>query len=468
MNRREFIRNSSGLMLGSAAFLSHSTGSRASPFPSAAGRRPNILFINTDDQAQWALGAYGNPEIHTPNMDRLAAEGMKFTRSFTCPVCSPSRAMVMTGCYNHQVGIEDWIDTAEPVGLPADVPTIAEELQRAGYRTGMVGKWHVGHTKQEFHPTSRGFDFFAGMPRGDAAMMDPVIEVNSRTVRFEGGLTDVLADFAIEFMRTYTEEPFALFFHTRRPHAPYVPVPDEDWEPYRGKKLSVPHVEGVAGERIRKITEKYYASISSVDRNLGRLLDELERLGIAGNTVVIFTGDNGYNIGHHGMLHKGNGRMLATGRTRPNIFDTSALVPQIVRYPGVVRPGSVCDELVSSIDYFPTLLEIAGAPMRSGIILEGLSMMPLLRAEESATWRDELFLIYNQHHYIPHARMRMIRTRDWKLIHHYEEDSGHELYDLKKDPGETANLCGDRSAKTIQQELERRLFLWESRTGALP
>jgi uncharacterized sulfatase len=373
--------------------------------------------------------------------------------------------MVMTGCYNHQVGVQDWIGVREPVGLPINVPILVEELKRAGYRTGLVGKWHLGHTKADFYPTSRGFDYFAGGLTGSAKMMDPTLLENGMTRQYKGGLTDVLADYALSFLRTYNEQPFALFFHPFRPHAPYVPVPEQDWEPYQGKKLTVPEVEGVPEERIREITEKYYASISSVDRNLGRILKELERLGVLDNTIIIFTGDNGYNIGHHGMWHKGNGSLLATGETRPNIFDTSAMVPLIIRYPGLIRPGGVCDELVSSLDYFPTLLELAGLKRRPGVLLEGLSMMPLLRGEKTV-WRDELFLIYNQHQYQPHAQMRMIRTREWKLIHHYEPGTGHELYDLKKDPGETANLYNEPGVGGIQNELQRKLVLWEKRTGA--
>jgi len=462
IDRRNFILACSGVLGG--AMIS-STRSRAQKKMFSQGKQPNILFINTDDQARWGVGAYGNTEIHTPNMDRLAAEGMKFTRAFTCPVCSPSRAMVMTGCYNHQVGVEDWIGVREPVGLPINVPTLAEELKRAGYRTGLVGKWHLGHTKAEFYPTNRGFDYFAGGLRGSSEMMDPILLENGMTRQYKGGLTDVLADFALGFLRTYREQPFALFFHPFRPHAPYVPVPEQDREPYRGKKLTVPEVEGVPRERIREITEKYYASISSVDRNLGRILAELERLGVLDDTIIIFTGDNGYNIGHHGMWHKGNGSLLATGETRPNIFDTSAMVPLIIRYPGLVSPGSVCNEMVSSLDYFPTLLELAGVGRRPGVLLEGLSMMPLLRGEQTV-WRDELYLIYNQHHYRPHAQMRMIRTREWKLIHHYEPGMGHELYDLKNDPGETANLYDKPGVRNVQNELQKKLVLWERRTGA--
>lgn len=463
MDRRSFI-GATAAMAGAA--LLNSPGSVAAADSSiAAAKQPNILFINTDDQARWAMGAYGNEQIHTPVMDRLAAEGMRFTQAFTCPVCSPSRAMVMTGTYNHRVGVQDWIGVREPVGLPANVPTLAEELRSAGYRTGLVGKWHLGHTNHDFWPTNRGFDYFAGGLTGGNKMWDPPLMENGVTRNYKGGLTDRLADFAINFLRTRRTQPFALFFHPFRPHAPYVPVPEEDWAPYKGRTLNVPDVKGVDPKRIREITEKYYASVTSVDRNIGRLLAELEQQGELENTLIIFTGDNGYNIGQHGLWHKGNGSMLATGKCRPNMFDTSATVPMVVRWPGRVAGGSVCDELVSSLDYFPTLLNVAGRGRKPGLLLDGMDLSPLL-AGESTVWRDELFLIYNQHHYTPNARMRMIRTRRWKLVHHHEPGMGHELHDFQRDPEEENNLYGGKSDKTMQDELERRLTLWEKRSGA--
>ncbi len=463
MDRRSFLAAASTM---ATATLFNGPGlASAGDGQAARLRRPNILFVNTDDQARWAMGAYGNGQIHTPVMDRLASEGMRFTQAFTCPVCSPSRAMVMTGTYNHRVGVQDWIGVREPVGLPANVPTLAEELRAAGYRTGLVGKWHLGHTNHGFWPTNRGFDYFAGGLKGGNKMWDPPLMENGETRDYKGGLTDRLADFAISFLRTHRTQPFALFFHPFRPHSPYVPVPDEDWEPYRGRTLRVPEVDGVDLKRIREITGKYYASVTSVDRNLGRLLDELKKQGELDNTLIIFTGDNGYNIGQHGLWHKGNGSLLATGKCRPNMFDTSATVPLVVRWPGRVAAGSVCDELVSSLDYFPTLLNVAGACRKPGLLLDGMDMSPLL-AGESTVWRDELYLIYNQHHYAPNARMRMIRTRRWKLVHHHEPGMGHELHDFQRDPEEENNLYGQKGAKNMQDELDRRLTQWEKRTGA--
>jgi len=476
MDRRRFMWTGVGT-LGAACISPYRDSTAAGKEPGAGFEEgspgtvspdhPNLLVVTTDDQAQWAAGCYGNPSIHTPNIDRLAAEGMKFTRAFTCPVCSPSRAMTMTGCYNHQMGIEDWISPQETVGLPPHVPVLPEELRRLGYETALFGKWHLGHSRPEFYPTARGFDLFVGMLGGgdEANYMDPSLVAGGQTTGFKGALADILADRAIHFLRTHRERPFALFYHPRNPHDPYGPVPAEDSETYQGKDLTVPGVQGTPSEKVREVAAKYYASVTNADRNLGRILDELDRLKLSDRTIVVFTSDNGYNIGQHGLLHKGNGTLLATNATRPNIFDTSAMVPFVIRSPGVTRPGSVCEEMVSSIDFFPTVLESVGAKRRPGLLFEGMSFAPLLRGE-TTPWRDELYLIYNQHHYLPGARMRMIRTHDWKLIRHREEAGINELYDLKKDPGETVNLYGEAAARSIQEQLERRLTLWEIQTGA--
>lgn len=464
MDRRKFCKT--GLYglgsLGVASILNRTSHAYMTD------RQPNILFIMTDDHAQWAMGAYGNTEIFTPNMDRLAAQGMRFTQAITCPVCSASRAMVMTGCYNHQVGINDYIGRDESLGLPEHIPTLAEELKNAGYRTGLVGKWHLGSTHPEYYPYNHGFDYFVGMLGGgwEASMMDPVLLQYGRTIQFKGGLTDVLADHAVQFMQIRSQQPFALFFHTRRPHPPYVPVPDDDWEPYHGKTVSIPpEAEGKPYEaNARKRMRDYYASVTSVDRNLGRLMDTLDEQGIADNTIVIFMGDNGYNIGHHdGIVGKGTSIYLTNNAPHFNMYETSVLVPLMIRYPAVIKPQSISNALINSIDIYPTLLDMAGIPRRPGVLLEGLSMLPLF-SDENCVWRDAHYLAYDPYHY-GIAHMRMIRTHEWKLVHHYEKGGEHKLYHLKEDPDEKKNLYYAGTADAIRNDLERKLLLWERRKG---
>ncbi len=257
---------------------------------------------------------------------------------------------------------------------------------------------------------------------------------------------------------------------------PYLPVPDEAMKPYEGKRLKVPKVEGVPEERMQQEYRAYYSAVTAVDIALGRLLDELERLGIADDTVVVFMGDNGYMIGQHGLETKGNAwRIVPQGGTvigtrilgdpklrRPNMFDLSILVPLIVRWRGVVSPNTVCDELVVSTDLFPTfvdILRLSGCPVPNDLRCEGQSLLPLLRGEKVA-WRDEAFLLYDMHHGAV-AYMRMVRTKRWKLVLHLEEGRQHELYDLQTDPDEEHNLYGDPSVRGVQDELTERLHQWQ-------
>jgi arylsulfatase A-like enzyme len=450
-------------------------------------RLPNLLFVLTDDQAQWAVGAYGNPDIHTPNMDRLAREGMKFTLAMTCPVCSPSRGMILSGLYPHQIGLDDYIGD-EDEGIDPKVPLLSEVLKQAGYVTALFGKWHLGHKRPEHHPNRRGFDVFIGSRGGGFANKDPKLEVNGEVRQFSGFAIDVLTEHALQFMRQNRDRPFALFFHTREPHMPYLPVPEEAMKPYEGKRLKVPKVEGVPEERMQQEYRAYYSAITAVDIALGRLLDELETLGIADDTIVVFMGDNGYMIGQHGLETKGNAwRIVPQGGTvigtkilgdpnlrRPNMFDLSILVPLIIRWRGVVPPNSVCDELVVSTDLMPTFVDILKQFGRARLLpsqlhFEGQSLLPLLRGEKVA-WRDAAFLLYDMHHGAV-AHMRMVRTKRWKLVLHLREGEAPaepnfgELYDLQNDPEEERNLYGDPSVKSVQDELTEMLRDWQKRVS---
>jgi Arylsulfatase A and related enzymes len=444
-------------------------------------RPPNLLFVLTDDQAQWAVGAYGNPDIHTPNMDRLAREGMKFTLAMTCPVCSPSRGMILSGLYPHQIGLDDYIGD-EDEGIDPKVPLLSEVLKQAGYVTALFGKWHLGHKRPEHHPNRRGFDVFIGSRGGGFANKDPKLEVNGEVRQFSGFAIDVLTEHALQFMRQNRDRPFALFFHTREPHMPYLPVPEEAMKPYEGKRLKVPKVEGVPEERMQQEYRAYYSAVTAVDIALGRLLDELETLGIADDTIVVFMGDNGYMIGQHGLETKGNAwRIVPQGGTvigtkilgdpnlrRPNMFDLSILVPLIIRWRGVVPPNSVCDELVVSTDLMPTFVDILkqfgkARLLPSQLHFEGQSLLPLLRGEKVA-WRDAAFLLYDMHHGAV-AHMRMVRTKRWKLVLHFEKGGQHELYDLQNDPEEERNLYGDPSVKSVQDELTEMLREWQKKVG---
>ncbi len=437
--------------------------------------RPNIVLIYTDDQGQWGMGAYGNAEVRTPSMDRLAREGALFLNAFTLtPVCSPSRATLFAGRYPTELGIDDWIDPAkEPeVGLDPAIVTWPKVLQAAGYRTALVGKWHLG-TAPRFHPTKNGFHRFFGLLGGGTPPMKPTFEVDGKMKTFEGAASDILASEAIRFVTEERQRPFLLCLHFRAPHSPYAPVPESDSKPYAALDPKVPAGSGLPIEpglpieKVKRLTREYYGSITCADRNIGRLLDALDGLGLAAKTLVLFTSDNGYMIGHHGLHHKGNGAWMVEGKTgnRPNMFEESIRVPMVARWPGVVKPGTRIERVVSNLDFFPTVLGAAGVPIPAGAAVRGRSFLPYLRGESvRGGEEDVLFGQYDMHHYMP-ARMRMLRTGGWKLIRHFEPGGEDELYDLGTDPGETLNLRASQGAREILERLMARLDGEMSRVG---
>lgn len=454
----------------------------------AAERRPNVILIYTDDHAQWAVGAYGNKEICTPNIDRLAAEGMRFDRAFTKAVCSPSRAMVLSGQYSHRLGIPDYIPYGNPIhatnGLPAGTPTIASVLKPLGYQSALIGKWHLGYGPK-YYPELFGFDRAEGYrfvapgtsyPNPGAI---PYLVDGEPRLRFRNDPqhTDVLADRAIDFVRANRDKPFFLFLSTYVPHLPWKFVPEEDFALYRDRQLSVPDPsrfpEAEADEEeVRELTRQYYANITCADRNVGRLLAALDELKLAGNTIVIFIGDNGFAVGQHGLLGKGNAMILGPDKTRrrPNMFDTSVLVPFIVRWPGVVKPGSTSDALVSTIDVLPTLIDVTSTPAGKKLRLDGRSLLPLLTQEAGAKWRDVYCDTYDMI-YLDEAHMRMVRTDRWKLVWYLDAKGRplashqHELFDLKSDPQELTNLYGQTPVAQVQARLESRLAEWMRHVG---
>lgn len=443
------------------------------PTPAVAAEqqnRPNVIAIVTDDQARWAMGLYGNDEIHTPHMDRIGREGALFTNAFVAtPVCSPSRATYLTGRWPTQLRITDWISPLEANrGLGLHGVTWPQVLKQHGYRTALVGKWHLGE-QAEFHPQRLGFSHFMGFLSGGNRPMDPILEVDGKDVKMKGPLPDLLADDAIRFIRANRDQPFALCLHFRAPHLPYGPVPETDSAPYVDLDPTVPTPRGGVVAQIKKWHRDYYASISSVDRNIGRLLDELEALGLVENTLVLFTSDHGYNNGRHGVETKGNASWIAggvRGPKRPNMWDTSIRVPLVVRWPAVIQPGSQYEQMVSHLDIFRTMLGALSLPVPDEAAPHGRDFSPLFRGE-SAKQREYLFGQYDLHN-SGLAYMRMVRTKQFKFVRHFKANFMDELYDLEKDPGETHNLASRNRAKQWQhvlKPLRERLTAWQRSIG---
>ncbi len=436
--------------------------------------RPNILFVQTDDQAPWALGL-DHPEASTPHMDRLFSEGLRLTQCFTVtPVCSPSRASLMTSRYGSELGITDWINRRkEPqLGLDPDLPNWVRILRSHGYHTALIGKWHLG-TEDRFHPLHQGFDHFMGHREGGWATSDPVLEKDGIDVKRPGLTTDILADEVIDYLEAHDpSEPFLLCWHTRAPHTRWLPVAEEDWAPFENLDPAVPHPDfpQLDVNRVKRMTREYLASVKGVDRNLGRVLQSLDQLGLRDNTVVIFTSDHGYSMGHNGIWHKGNGHWVLTNppaateniprNQRPNLYDHSLRVPTAIRWPGAISAGGTYDGMVSNLDWFPTILDMAGIELPGEILIRGRKI-PYRDADRTKPQENprSLFAQYSTHHQ-SRTRMRGLRTASWKLIRDFLDPERDELYHLAEDPEERTNLITSTKPEiaAVRDRLHARLL----------
>ncbi len=444
---------------------------QAAALPRRAAR-PNLISIVADDLGRWAVGAYGNAEVRTPNLDRLAREGIRFTNAVAAtPVCSPSRATWFTGRYPSELGIRDWISSSEArEGVGLRHRSWVEDLKEAGYETALFGKWHLG-TLRSFHPTRHGFDTFLGFLGGGNRPMDPVLEEEGRTRRFVGPLPDILTDAAIAFLERKRTGPFLICLHFRAPHLPYGPVPEVDRRPFDRLEPTVPRIPWLDRGKLVRSTRAYYASIHSVDRNVGRLLAALDRLKLAEDTIVLFTSDHGYNEGRHGIDTKGNGHWIAggvRGPKRPNMWETSIAIPWILRWPGRIPPGSALDVPAGTIDAYRTILGLCGVPPPEGCEARGRNLAPGILGRGSLPERPWLFGQYDLHNF-GLAYLRMVRGRRFKLVKRLRARGLDELYDLREDPGERRNLYArflrDPSRRPILDRLLEALGTWRKKIG---
>jgi arylsulfatase A-like enzyme len=415
--------------------------------------RPNIIVILTDDQGYWALGCAGNAEIQTPNLDRLAASGIRFENFFcVSPVCSPARASLLTGALPSQHGVHDWLragnSTCEPerggrlIEYLAGQMAYTDLLVEAGYVCGISGKWHLG----DAHHPQKGFSFWRVHARAGGDYYDAPMVADEAHIYFEPRYcTDVFTDNALTFLdeQAAGTAPFYLSLHYTAPHRPWGrdQHPAAYFDPYFNDCPfdSVPdepmHSNYVnptnffdGPEARREALSGYYASVAAMDANVGRILDWLARHDLVENTVVFFTSDNGMNMGHHGICGKGNG-------TDPlNMYETSVKVPALISRPGHIQEGVVRSELFSHYDWMPTLLDYLGLDNPVADHLPGRSFAPLLRGEEAEGQGS--VVVFDEY-----GPTRMIRTRTWKYVHRYP-DGPHELYDLVHDPDERQNLYG--------------------------
>jgi arylsulfatase A-like enzyme len=452
------------------------------PPATAADRPPNMVVFLVDDLGWTDLGCFGSTFYETPSIDALAESGMRFTVAYAaCPVCSPTRASIFTGRYPQRFDVTNFIGSPknQPDGwprntrlLPAphadrlslDEVTLAEALRGGGYATFFSGKWHLG--PRGFWPEQQGFDVNKGgvswgSPRSYFSPYD-----NPRLSDGPQGehLPQRLARETCEFIAANAERPFLAYVSFYSVHIP-LRAPQELIEKYEAKAAGMKTIDPSWGrERDSKVRlvqnhSTYAAMIESMDRAVGMVLDQLEELKLTGNTVVLFTSDNGGVATSEG--HPTANAPLRAGKGW--LYDGGIRVPTILRWPGVTKPGSTCSSPIISVDYFPTLMEAAGVSADVTHEIDGQSIVPLLRGETLE--REPLFLDYPHYGNQGGAPAAAVRDGRWKLIHWYEDHSV-ELFDVEADPSETTNLAGKHP--DVVRRLRRSLDGWRQSVGAKP
>lgn len=425
---------------------------------------PNIIFILVDDMGWTDLGCFGSELYETPNIDRLASEGMRFTCAYSaCTVCSPSRAAVMTGRYPARLHLTDWIHgSRRPHAklripdwteyLPADEVTLAAALKKAGYVSASIGKWHLGDGP-EHYPTKFGFDLnVAGYGAGSPPSYFSPYKIPTLTDGPEGEyLTDRETDEACRFIEEQKDKPFFLYMPRYSVHTPL-----------QAKQPLIEHYRRKVKPGMRQTNATYAAMIHSLDESVGRLMAKLDELGLADRTLVCFTSDNGGLIGG-GQQHVTSNVSLRAGKG--SVYEGGVRVPLIVRWPGITTPGSTSSEAVIGVDYFPTLLEIAGVPTAADDIHapDGVSLVPLLKNARAVLGREAIFWHYPHYHPGGATPYSAIRSGDYRLVEFYEDDH-IELYNLRTDVGETHDLATTEPERAA--DLRRRLVEWRAEVGA--
>ncbi len=454
---------------------------------------PNILFIFTDDHCEQAISAYGSEIIHTPSMDRIANEGMRFTRCYvTNSICGPSRAVIQTGMYSHQNGFLTNRDK-----FNGDQQTFPKLLQTAGYQTAVIGKWHLKSTPQ-------GFDYFDVL-KGQGPYNNPPMLTKDENgevieVKHQGYTTDIITSKALEWLRNSREpgKPFMLMCQHKAPHRNWVPhekyqnwlddvkipEPETFWDDYSGRtspasmqEMEVGRhmrekdlkldMEGNYSEKNREFRQKqpemtdeevvkwnyqryvkdYLRCVRSVDDGIGEILDYLDESGLAENTIVIYSSDQGWYLGDHGWFDK---RWM---------YEESLKTPLLVRWPGTVTPGSVNGDIVSNLDFAETFLDIAGVEVPDN--MQGASLLPVLMGSTPEDWRKSFYYHYYEFpgaHAV--ARHYGVTNGRYKLVHFYgpshvdgETYDDWELFDLEKDPEELQSVYGNMDYQEIQREM---------------
>ena len=455
LSRRDFIASSTAAL---------SAWGCASAPPLGEGAQPlNVLFLFPDQMRAQAMGCMGNPDVKTPHLDKLAAEGLLFRNHFAnTPVCCPARANILTGKYAHANGM-----IANDLRLRESETTLAELYREAGYRTGFIGKWHLDGGKRQpgwVPPGERrqGFEFWAANQVSHAHFDTHYFRDADEPIPIETFEPEAWVDLGIEFLRESAADrrPFFLTVQMGPPHDPYL-APDRYMQMYDPQEITLrPNFDGDASDRDlepnpyaatpgRKEIAAYYAMVTAVDDQVGRILGELDRLGLRGNTVVLVSSDHGDMLGSHGM------------RLKRKPWEESIRVPGIVRCPGS-EPGRASDALFSHVDIAPTLLSLCGLDAPAD--MQGADLSPVIRGEAESGPESVYFQIFGPFHAGGvEFGWRGVRTE--RYMYARKKNEPWVLYDLQADPHQLDNLAADPAAVAIRAELEAKIAAWMEKVG---
>ncbi len=461
-------------MTNRRTFLGGAIASAAAATISCQGRRdkrPNVVFILTDDQRWDCMSCAGHPFLKTPNIDRIAQEGARFSNAFcTTSLCSPSRASFLSGLYAHAHGVSNNF-----TDYPVNLPSYPRALQAAGYETAYIGKWHMGEQSDDQRP---GFDYWASH-KGQGTYNDTTFNINGKRQELKGYYTQRVTELAVDWLKRSRQKPFLMILGHKAPHGIWIPEskyehtydnvsiqrPATATDVGNGKpswvKERVPTWHGIDGplygaKDYGKFARTYLETILSVDDSVGQVYDTLSASGELDNTVLLFATDNGFMLGEHGAIDK---RCM---------YEESIRIPMLARYPAMIKSPAVIPQMVLNVDVAPSVLDICGVnPLPR---THGRSFKPLLEGKP-AGWRTSWYYEYNYEKEFPYTpNVRGVRTDEWKYVH-YPNGEGQkdtytaELYNLKDDPLETKNLIAN-TAKVA--ELQAELKRLQQETGALP
>ena len=430
--------------------------------------RPNVVLIITDDQGYGDLGVTGNPHVQTPTLDQLASESIQLTNFYVSPVCAPTRSSLMTGRYSLRTGVHDTYNGGA-IMAPSEV-TIAEMLRPAGYRTGIFGKWHLGDNYPS-RPPDQGFDesvvHLAGgigqvgdvtnYFQGDSSYFNPVLWHNGEQQAYQGYCSDVFADQAVNFIRDNQEGPFFCYLSFNAPHTP-LQVPDEyyrmyqDIDPATGFDEDDPSLSAMT-EKNKEDARKVYAMVTNIDDNIKKVLDELDELGLADSTLVIFMTDNGpqqprYRAGLRGL--------------KSSVYRGGIRVPCFWRYPARFSETRKVEVNTTHLDILPTLSDLCQVPLPKNRVIDGKSLLPLLQGD-SVNWQDRPLFFAWTRQYPELYHNVALQQGPYKLVgqtSYHAEIADFELYDVQRDPYEQNNLVDEQPqrAQRLKQALDEQFF----------